>query len=186
MDEFNYLSVFISIILGLGLTQLLAGFARWLEQRGAFTAYAPSLCWAGVLLLMHVQTWWTLFELRRHADWTFAQFFLLLLQPVTLYLLATLALPGTSAPAVDLRTNYHAHRRWFFSLLIFLLVVSLLKDVVLTGSLPRPANLAFHALFGAMALAAVLTDRERYHQAFGVMASLGFVAYVAALFTRLQ
>jgi hypothetical protein len=47
MGAFEYLSVLISIVLGLGITQLLLGFSRWLEQRKSFRAYGPAIAWSG-------------------------------------------------------------------------------------------------------------------------------------------
>ena len=74
MDQFNYLAVLISIILGLGITQLLSGFGRWIEHRATFRAYAPAICWAFVLLVIQVQCWWAMFGLREQTDWTFLKF----------------------------------------------------------------------------------------------------------------
>ena len=58
-----------------------------------------------------------MFGLRFHVSWTFAQFAIVLLQPIALYLLAIVALPSSSAPSLDLRSSYFEHRRWFFGLL---------------------------------------------------------------------
>jgi hypothetical protein len=91
MDAFEYLAVLISIILGLGIAQLLGGFGRWVEQRGACQPFAPALIWAGILLLIHIQTWWSMFGLRFVTQWTFVRF-AVLLQPIVLYLLAVLVL----------------------------------------------------------------------------------------------
>ena len=137
MDAFGYLSVLISIILGLGVTQLLTGIGRLIQGRGRVTPYMPSVVWAGLLLLVHVQTWWTMFGLRGVEAWTFAGFLVVLLQPAILYLLSALVLPDLNGPEqVDLRENYHDQARWFFGLFILLLVVSLAKDLVLSGELP--------------------------------------------------
>ena len=122
MDAFNYLAVLISIILGLGIAQLLSGFGRWIEQRRSFQAFLPAMIWASILLLIHVQTWWSMFGLRFLTEWTFVRFAVVLLQPTTLYLLAIVALPSDRAPTQDLRTNYFGQRRWFFGLLVFLLI----------------------------------------------------------------
>src|SRR5688572_3602947 len=123
MEAFNYLAVLISIILGLGITQLLTGFGRWVEQRAAYKVFAPAIIWAGVLLLIHIQTWWSMFGLRTLPAWTFTDFSVVLLQPIILYLLAILVLPGQNAATADLRTNYFSQRQWFFGLLLLLLVV---------------------------------------------------------------
>jgi hypothetical protein len=186
MDEFNYLAVLISIILGLGIAQLLAGFARWVEHRTAFRAYAPALIWAAVLLVTHVQTWWSMFGLRDLAEWTFLRFAIVLLQPITLYMLATLVLPGSTAPSADPRTNYYHQRRWFFGLLAFLLVVSVVKDLIVSGALPDARNLGFHAVFLASAIVAIATSRHGYHLAIAIVAAAAIGAYVGLLFWQLR
>ena len=80
-------------------------------------------------LVLHVQTWWALFGLRVFRSWSFAAFFLVLLQPIILYLLAALVLPETTSDTpFDLETNCYDHSRWFFGLALTLLAVSLLRD----------------------------------------------------------
>src|SRR3954471_17144914 len=134
MDRFSYLSVLISIILGLGITQLVTGLGRLIQARERVTPYTPALGWVALLLLIHVQTWWAMFGLRNQTSWNFAQFFVVLLQPLVLSLLAALVLPDIDADThVNLRENYFAQSRWFFSLMVLLLLVSLVKDVVLSG-----------------------------------------------------
>ena len=186
MDAFNYLAVLISIILGLGIAQLLGGFGRWVEHRGAFRPFAPALIWAGILLLIHVQTWWSMFGLRFVTQWTFVRFAVVLLQPVALYLLAVLVLPSQSTTTTDLRANYFAQRRWFFGLLAFLLGVSLLKDLVVSGSFPNPLNVTFHGAFLAATIVALCTQREAYHQAAAALTAVAIVLYIGLLFAQLQ
>jgi hypothetical protein len=186
VDEFNYLAVLLSIVLGLGITQLLSGFGRWLEQRASFHAYSPSLVWAATLLLIHVQTWWTMFGLRNHAQWTFLQFTVVLLQPITLFLLATLVLPTSNASEVDLRTNYYRQRSWFFGLFLLLLAVSFLKDIILSGSLPEASNVAFHVGFAALAIGALVGTRDSVHRLIAAASAGLTVVYIALLFANLQ
>jgi hypothetical protein len=186
MEAFNYLAVLISIILGLGIAQLLSGFGRWIEHRSEFRPFAPAIIWAAVLLVVHIQTWWSMFGLRFLSQWTFVSFAFVLLQPIVLYLLATLALPSQGATTIDLRVNYFRQRRWFFALLALLLVVSVIKDLVISGALPNGANLGFHGAFLAATITALSTEGERYHQAVAVLSAVTIVAYVGLLFGRLQ
>jgi len=185
MEAFEYLSVLISIVLGLGITQLLLGFSRWLEQRNSFKAYGPAIAWSGFLLLVHLQTWWSMFGLRGYAEWNFLQFSIVLLQPILLFLLAVLVFPGPSAPHRDLRRNFLDQRRWFFGLLIALLVVSLLKDLIRGGSLPSPLNIGFHLAFLVMAGWGSVGTQERVHRILAYTTLSLFVAYVAILFADL-
>lgn len=185
MDAFEYLSVLISIVLGLGITQLLSGFSRWLVQRATFRAYGPAIAWAAFLLVVHVQTWWSMFGLRHYAEWSFLQFSIVLLQPILLFLLATLVLPGSSASDLDLKGNYFAQRPWFFGLFLFLLVVSIVKDVLRSGSLPEPINLAFHAAMFVIGGSALVARRDAHHRALAYVALLLIAAYIFLLFADL-
>jgi len=151
MDQFSYLTVLISIILGLGITQLLSGLGRLLQARRNVRLYWPALAWVGILLVVHVQTWWAMFGLRSFQNWTFVSFLLVLLQPIVLYLLSALVLPDPgSETALNLRDHYFAHARWFFILAVSLLAVSLLRDLVLAGSLPNTLNVIAHGMFFAL------------------------------------
>ena len=87
MGAFGYLSVLVSIVLGLGITHLLMGFGRWVEGRSEFHAFGPSLAWAGFLLVVHIETWWTMFGYTQHREWTFLEFVVVLLQPMVLFLI---------------------------------------------------------------------------------------------------
>jgi hypothetical protein len=186
MDDFNYLAVLISIILGLGITQLLSGFGRWVESRASIPAFAPTLVWVITLLVMHVQTWWSMYGMRGLVHWTFAEFAVVLLQPIILFLLAAAVLPSSTAEVSDLKANYFAQRRWFFGLLAALLVVSVSRDLLLTGSLPTATNLAFHGLFLVAAVVGLVTDREPVHRFLAFATAAAIASYIVILFPELR
>lgn len=186
LDAFSYLAVLISIVLGLGITQLLGGLGRWVENRRSFKLFMPAIVWTGILLLVHVQTWWSMFGLRLIPQWTFVRFAVVLLQPITLYLMAILVLPGQNAPTADLKVNYFGQRQWFFGLLAFVLLVSVSKDLIVGGSLPSGRNLGFHAAFLVSALVGLSTEREGYHKVLSILSALAMVAYIGILFAQLR
>lgn len=189
MDAFSYLSVLISIIVGLAVTQVLQGFRALMLARSRVRTYWPALVWAVLALVICVQVWWAMFDLslRPATRWTFADFGLVLLQTVPLYLLAGLALPDVDVErGLDLREHYYAHHRWFFSLLVLLIVISILKVRVLTGQWPRRADTGFQLVFAAAALVGAWTQREWYHRLLAPLAVIGLGAYIATLFTHLR
>lgn len=187
MDEFGYLSVLLSIILGLAITQILKGFRGLLQSRDRVRSYWPALAWAKLLLVIYVQTWWAMFGLRSHHDWTFGAFAIVLLQTIVLYMLAGLVLPDFFGDQlVDLRANYYAHHTWFFGLAVLAGCVSIGKDVILDGDLPELRNLSFHIAFILTAAVAAITRREWYHKTAVVAAACLFGFYIALLFSRLQ
>jgi hypothetical protein len=129
-----------------------------------------------------------MFGLRMHQGWTFGAFLMVLLQPLTLYLLAALVLPADfgGGTVVDLRAHYERHAPWFFGIAVLLLVQSVARDLVLNGALPSPANLAAHVVFLVMWAGAVFTRRAGYHWFVAVATAAVFSLYVAALFPQLR
>src|SRR5436305_15115259 len=107
MDEFGYLAVILSIILGLSVTQLLQSLSNVINARDRVRVYWPAIGWTLLLLVIDVQAWWSMFGYRGRHSWTFLQFAILLLETILLYLLAALALPHAfSDDVVDLRESY--------------------------------------------------------------------------------
>src|ERR1041385_5378914 len=99
MDEWSYLSVIVSIILGLSVTQLLQGISEIINERERVQVYWPAVGWTLLLLVVDIQAWWAMFSLRLRHNWTFLQFSTVLLEAIMLYLVAALALPNFSGEA---------------------------------------------------------------------------------------
>jgi hypothetical protein len=187
MDAFSYLSVLLSIILGLAITQVLQGFRGLMLARERVRGYWPAVAWAVLLLVIDVQVWWAMYELRYVHDWRFVDFAVVLVQTIPLYLLAGLVLPDIdSGSVVDLRKHYHANHRWFFTLLAVLLVASIGKQLVLYDDLPAPLNLTFHLLFIASSLLGAWTIREWYHKTLPLFSAILVAVYIGLLFAHLR
>jgi hypothetical protein len=187
MDAFSYLSVLLSIILGLAITEVLQGFRGLMHARSRTVIYWPVLAWGVLVIVISVQGWWSMFGYRHIKDWTFIGFSVVLLQTIVVYLLAALALPETRGDAVvDLRKHYYEHRSWFFAMLLAILFVSLLKSLVLESKLPDPADLIFHGLFAALSLSGIVVRAPRYHEALAALGLIMMGAYIGLLFVHLH
>lgn len=187
MDAFTYLSVLLSIIIGLGLTQVLTAGGRLIRHRDRVRADWLPILWAVVLLIIYVQVWWAMFGLRRHADWTFLGFLTVLAQTITLYMMAAMALPEEVGDAgVDLGVHYDRQHRWFFGFFLATVVISVVKDVVIDGRLPQATNLGFHIFLAAACISALVVRRRRYHALIGIACAGGMATYITLLFARLR
>jgi hypothetical protein len=186
MDAFSYLSVLLSIIIGLGITQILTAVGRIIRHRDRVRADWLPLLWAAVLLVVYVQVWWSMFGLRHVREWTFAMFLAVLTQTATLYLMAAVVLPEQiDDQRVDLYAYYERQHRWFFGFFLATLLVSVIKDLIVNGVLPRPLNLGFHILLAVASLAAIFVRRRRFQEVVGVTSGAAFVTYIGLLFARL-
>lgn len=187
MDAFSHLSVLISIILGLAITQLLQGLRGIVLTRARVRLYWVPLLWAAIVLVICVQAWWAMFGLRGVREWTFLAFSVVLLEVLAIYMQSAFILPDfVGDGVVDLRQHYFGHLRWFFGSALLTFAASLAKDVVLSGHLPEPANLAFHLVLGGLAVVAAIWTSERFHKANAIVTAVMLTVYIVALFARLR
>jgi hypothetical protein len=187
VDEFSYLSVLLSVVIGLAVTEILQGFRGRIISAARVRSYWPGRLWSVTLLLVCAQTWWAMFGLRARHAWTFDQFLVLLTQVIVLYLVCGLVYPefgGTEE--IDLRAHYFAQRKRFFAFIVLLTVLSITRDLVLQHSLPNPRNLTFHIIYIVTALVAIITANEWYHKALALFIAVAFVNYITTMFVKLQ
>jgi hypothetical protein len=186
MDSFSYLSVILSIVLGLAITQVLLGFRGLILTRAKVKLYAPTLIWAFIALLIPIQAWWADFSMRRETNWTFLALLVVMMQAISIYMIAALVLPDISGEKfIDLREHFFAHRIWFFGANFAGTVFSLLKTLVLYEHLPSRVDRAFQFTFCAAALVAALTPSEWFHRLLAPAMGLLIVVYIGLLFARL-
>jgi hypothetical protein len=186
MDAFSYLSVLLSIILGLAIAQVLQGYRALLLARGRIHSDPAPLIWSGLVLLFAAQAWWASFGLNARSDWDFLDFSAILLQMGLLYMLSALVLPDVPAEQpVDLARHFERHRKAFFAFLIAMLASSVAKEAVLEHRLTAPLNLSFHLLLVAIGVVGIIVRSSRTQLWLALIAAAGFFTYVALLFARL-
>lgn len=187
MDAFSYLSVLLSIILGLAITQVLKGLRGLMHARARVRMYLPAMIWAVLSLVIDVQSWWSEFGLRRYQEWTFLAFSVVVAHAIFLYMIAALVLPDVSNDKpVDLREHYYDHRSWFFAFVTLAALCGIGKDLALYGDLPELRNLLFQLSFVAMGVTAAITRREWYHRMLAPAAAVVFAVYIGLLFSQLD
>ena len=186
MDAFTYLSVLLSIVLGLALTQILQGYRALLLARGRVRLSGTVLIWSGLLIAIVAQAWWASFGLRDRTQWDFVTFAIILAQMGLIYMSAALVFPDIpESGGIDLAEHWSEHHRAFFGFLLAMLVASLSKSLALDGRLPSPADVLFHLLLGAVAVAGILARNARVQLALACITVAILIAYVALLFARI-
>jgi len=148
MSQLEYLIALVSIIVGLGLTDLARSLRELVRPGRTVHWHWLPLTWAAIAFLAIVQIWWQSFGFLQNEALSHAAVFTpVLLGFLLLYLICAFALPdpdrtdfGDDAPpqpgavereALDLEAFYFstAHRRWFFGAFIGLLVATQLFNV---------------------------------------------------------
>src|SRR5213083_1855056 len=87
MSSFEFIAALMSIIIGLGVTNLLAGAARAFYRRRENPLDEVHIVLTVATLLLLVLHWWVTFRWNTEVNWTFDKFLVLTAWTVALYLL---------------------------------------------------------------------------------------------------
>lgn len=186
MDPFSYLSVLLSIVLGLALTQVLQGYRAILLAKGRVRHSTTVLIWSFLLIAIVAQAWWASFGLRDRTHWDFLTFVVILAQMGLIYMGAAVVFPDIpSTGAIDLADHWDRHRKPFFAFLLAMLAMSILKSISLDERLPARTDLLFHILLAAIAVIGIVARGARLQLVLACATAALLFAYVALLFARI-
>lgn len=186
MNSSQHLLVLMSIILGLGIRELLVGGrAAAVGRRRADLNVLPFL--AGVLVLIAiVQFWWYLFIVANRGVWA-GNFFLFaatLLRPALLFLSAASVFPPPGSRE-DIVLHYFRNRGFIYVPLAIFEAQNLLESAANLGTFLHPAHL-FHMLFTAGTVALAVTSSERLHKFLLPLGLLLSAVFIAAFSLKLN
>jgi hypothetical protein len=185
-DAFAYLSVLLSIIIGLAIAEILQGYGTLLLSRAAVKLYPPPLIWSVMMLVLATHFWWASFGLAGRQSWSFAAFSAVLLQTVMLFMGSALILPkGLPIEGVDLRAHYYRELVPFFSFGLLFIAVGFLKLWLLDDPL-KPLTLFFFGFFSTMTLIGLIFRRPRVHEIIAPVMAVGIAIFIAIMFARLK
>ncbi len=129
MTEFEYLAVLVSIILGLGITHLLAGVGRTIHRRAQSKVDALHSLWSVTTFLILVINWWVFFQSRTFTNWSFGVFLVVVVWAILYYLMTVVLYPPDLAEEEGYGEVFERNRVWFLGLF----VASSLSDIGLTA-----------------------------------------------------
>jgi len=130
MDIFEFILVLVTVIVGLGIAELLGGVVRILRHE-LKPGRLHSL-WIWMIFEMQVQWLWSSWALRDRGEWLFPEFILLLALPVVLYMIAAVLFPSTDT-SDDLDAHFFRHRKPFFLLLMACIILYSVNHRFLEG-----------------------------------------------------
>ena len=182
MDAFNYLTVMVSLVVGLGLTQLFAGIGNFVQIRRRVRFYWLHTTWIVLLIALHVHMWWSFWVLRQVTDWTYGTFAYVLIGPACLVIASHVIIPELIDGRIDVERHYYDTRTIFFGLLAATGVWAMFLEPV-TGVRAFAVPFRVLQLFGtATIVACAISDSRRFHAAATVLVAV--LITVAIVLTR--
>lgn len=134
MSPFEYISVLISIILGLGIALILTGVAEIIRRWNTILHFWPYHIWIVLVFVLHIQEWWSTYELRSMNTWSLPVFLFVITYPILLFVLANLLFPVRWTDGnFDFKAFYFNQYKKFFTCIILLAVVSFIQNIAITG-----------------------------------------------------
>lgn len=186
MSTQEYLSVLVSIVVGLGMSHLLAGVGRMVVARRLVRFWWGSLGAAVFVFLAQVQWWWSTIHSGEHLATNFFGFVFFLLVPIALYLMAVLVLPDFDdlVEPVSLRDHYFANHRWFYGLAAAISLLNAARNILVEQAPLWNEDRPFELTGAVILLGAAVLRSPRYHAVVIVCMLVGFVIMVVS--TSLQ
>ena len=178
MDQFEYVMVLVSIIVGLGIAHILLGIGgiidRLSRKEGRLELSLAHASWLGFCFMWLVMFWWWEYRFSsRVTDWTMGLYLFLIGYAVTLFLFQAVLVPRTWDGVTSLKEYFLERRVWFYSFLLVATIVDQfdgyfkggLQYILDTGVI----NLAFAAATIPVVIIGLITTKIRIHNIMGVV-----------------
>jgi len=183
MSEFEYVAVLVSLVLGLGIANILSGLGRIIIRRHEYSIDLVHLVWSLALFLVLVLNWWVFFQLSQFNQWTFEFFLTVIVWTVLFYLMSVLLFPPDKNGMPNYGELFEQNRNWFLGLFI----ASNLADIVLTALRDQlfnpPFYLPFVLHFVVLGVIGIIVKSRKYH--LGLAIYIFFISLTWAFWVRL-
>ena len=164
--------VFVSMLIGLGVADLLLSLHRLLRARRRVRWDGLPLLVAFLVLLVIVQMWWLIAQ-PGAKSMTIGAFLPTLVELILLFLLAAACLPDEVPPeGMDLKAYYHENGAYIWSLFAAALGWLIASDVVRAFprvGLPRALQPQFEDLTVLAVMISLIFVRNRWWHALGLL-----------------
>ena len=179
MSPFEFITVFVSLIVGFALSHILRAVSDLYEIRERVKPYWLNSLWVVTVIMWSIFTWWGLWMLSIDLiDWTYAQYWFLVMNVSSIYFFTTLVLPkATDDGTIDLENHYYSVHKAFFSIVAFSLFSSAVVNHSLFGEPLIGPMTIMPSIVGCAAIGAAFTESKTYHKGVGVFMFLMFIAF---------
>lgn len=187
-DVFPHVRIIMGIVVGLGITRLLIGSARFVQHPGRERPSAIHLAWVISMLLMLAHFWWWEFWLYDIGDWVFSLYIFLIGYTVALFLLCALLYPDDIREYKNYEDYFLSRRKWFFGLLALVFVFDIAdtlwkgEEHLLSFGPEYPIRAGVYIV---LCVAAMGIANRRFHQVFAAANLIYQISFILRQFDRL-
>jgi hypothetical protein len=178
VTQFEFLTVFISIVLAFGVSDILSSWGEQIRLRKQVRVYWLHVAWSALLLTLMIQVWWSLWVLRDRTEWTFIEYLVMIVPFLTVSLIAYLMTPSLRNDDRDIKRHYWDNSRWMFSLAAVYMFFAMGFSFVIVGDdlLELRNTIRVGALILMVALA--VWQNEKFHAMAAIVAGALLVSWI--------
>lgn len=130
ISPFEYISILISIIIGLGITQILSAFTDLLYNYKKIKFYWPHSFWIVFILFLQIQDWFVFYKLETIKVWTLPLLIFVISYPVTLFICSKMLLPTNDLEEkTNMKKFYYSQFQIIFIFVSLSIVLSVLFNI---------------------------------------------------------
>ena len=136
MEPFEYVVVLTSLILGLGLSQILIGISNVISNYRNVKLSLPHSLLVVIIFMTHIQEWWINYQYSKTIHvWTLPMVLSLLIYPTLLFLYARILFPPLlkEEKKIDLNKYYFEHWKLFFGGGLLAVMISMWQNVIISN-----------------------------------------------------
>ena len=185
MDTFNHIKTLITIILGLSITHLLKGVAKFIQHPHRDKPYWLHLAWVFYIFMLLVHFWWWEYRLTHVPHWTFTSYFFIIFFIMTFYSLCALLFPDDIKDYKGYEDYFFSRKKWFFAILAFSYLLDI-GDTLIKGqdylkslSIEYPIRNAVHII---LCLLAIQINNRVFNATLVILFILYELSYIFRLF----
>jgi hypothetical protein len=184
MSSFEFIAALMSIIIGLGVANLLSGIARAFYRRRENPLDDVRIVLSVATLLSLALQWWVTFKWNREMTWSFDQFIVLIIWTVSLYLLTVFLYPPDLSLEEEHAGRFERTRIGYYWSFIAVCVLDIVQTAM-RGELFQPVwyfpFVGHYAVVAAIGLWARRRGYDRFFAWYLLITSLAWALVVRRL-----
>jgi len=166
MSSFEFIVALMSIIIGLGVTNLLAGAGRAFYRRRQNPIDEVHIVFTAATLLLLVLQWWVTFKWNTQVNWSFDEFLVLIVWTISLYMLTVFLYPPDLSEGEEHGDRFHRNRTGYYSTFLTMCLLDIAQTAI-RGDVFHPVwYLPFVSQYALLASAGLIARRRGYNRFF--------------------
>jgi hypothetical protein len=130
VPAYEHLSVLVSIVVGMSVSQVVFGLGQLVRRRGSYKPDPLYLLCNVIVLLVLVDSWWSAYSWHDVPGWSYRRTWFLMLNPLLVTMAAQLLPPDWEEKPLDLHKTYYRNHRLIFGLIAFYPLIDFLDSAL--------------------------------------------------------